>query len=102
MADLYYAKWHISLGGEMIRPGECFEGSEDEPELRRLLDIGAADRCNPEQAQKVRQYIEEEEMAEELPEETPEEPAVYADPAQIDVMDGISTAPKKRSGRAKK
>lgn len=100
MADSYYAKWHLRFGGAIIRPGEVFEASDRDPELVRLLELGAAARCGG-QTQPARPS---EQAAQEEKQPLPAEPEAAEDgedekgfPAEIDAMDGIVTKPRRRS-----
>lgn len=94
MAGLFYAKKHIRFAGEYFRPGEVFEAA-DSPELRRLISLGAAERCGGEMAEPV----QAEEATE--PEEVRKDEEMPAITADIDVMAGI-TAPKAKTTRKRK
>lgn len=95
--ELFYAKHHVRRSNSMIRPGEVFEDSAEDPRIQRLLKIGAIARCSLEESEKPQQP--EEAAAAAAPEECPaveeaaEEPAEEAALPEIDVMDGISAAP---------
>lgn len=107
MEKRYYANMHVDVGDFVARPGEVIEGDFSDEDISRWLKIGAISECsgipyeNPSEPETFGDDKESADSNGESCEDVKSEEEVEAEPAQIDVMDGITdisreeTAPKK-------
>lgn len=107
MEKLYYANMHVDVGDFVARPGEVLEGDFSDEDISRWLKIGAISECggipheNPSEPEALGGSKESADSDSESCEDVESEEEVEPEPAQIDVMDGITAtalveaAPKK-------
>ncbi len=115
MAKCYYAKMHVAVGDFVARPGEVIEGDFSKEDIDRWLKIGAICECGEPEGVPYDEPTEPEAAPDPEPAETgneedsadpddeeAESEDVEPEPAQIDVMDGITPAPAPTDSAAPK